>query len=84
MCITVGCTELAVYKVAASWSDGLTSELKTYGLACERCLKPLLEAATIKKAACRSAPGETLGEPRAFVLQHGKRDVELPEREPTL
>ena len=27
--------ELAIYKIAAAWSDGTSRELKNYGLACE-------------------------------------------------
>ena len=34
-CGTPGCGELAEYKIAANWSAGRFSELKTYGLACE-------------------------------------------------
>jgi hypothetical protein len=33
-CGTPGCGEPAEYKVAATWSAGRFSELKTYGLAC--------------------------------------------------
>lgn len=34
-CSTRGCGNLAEYKIAATWSAGRFSELKTYGLACE-------------------------------------------------
>jgi hypothetical protein len=34
-CGTPGCRGLAEYKVAAPWSAGRFSELKTYALACE-------------------------------------------------
>jgi hypothetical protein len=34
-CGTPGCGDPAEYKIAANWSAGRFSELKTYGLACE-------------------------------------------------
>src|SRR3954462_12340381 len=60
MCYAKGCPREAVYKIAAGWSDGVTSELKTYFLACETCLPELYRAAKVKKSACRLAAGETL------------------------
>jgi hypothetical protein len=34
-CGVSGCHELAEYKIAAPWSVGRFSELKTYGISCE-------------------------------------------------
>jgi hypothetical protein len=80
MCYAKGCPREAVYKIAAGWSDGVTGELKTYFLACEQCLAELYRAARVKKAACRLAAGETLGDPQVFEITRGRRDRELVRR----
>jgi hypothetical protein len=80
MCYSNGCPHEAVYKIAARWSDGVTSELKTYFLACPTCLPKLHQAAKVKKAACRLATGESLGEPEVFEMTRGRRDRELVPR----
>ena len=80
ICTTPGCPSHAAYKVAARWSDGLTAELKTYGLACAGCVGRLYTAAARKRAACRLAPGETLDEPGVYELQRGERDRTLKRR----
>ena len=56
------CGAPAAHKVAARWSDGFTHELKTYALCCPACLPAAVAAARVKRAACRLAHGETLGE----------------------
>jgi hypothetical protein len=76
-CYTAGCDRLAVYKIAARWSDGVTSELKTYGLTCADCLPAWYRRACGRRMACRLAPGETLGEPGVYRLQQGQRDQHL-------
>jgi len=80
-CYGAGCTAPAEFKVAARWSDGTTQELKTYSLACARCLRDLYAAARVKRAACRLARGESLDEPGIYVLRHGGRDQSLERRE---
>jgi hypothetical protein len=80
LCTAPGCSTPAAYKVAARWSDGLTDELKTYGLACEGCVGRLYAAAVRKRAACRLAPGETLDEPGVYELHRGERDKALRRR----
>jgi hypothetical protein len=80
LCYVRGCPREAVYKIAARWSDGVTSELKTYSLACGECVSALFRAARVKKAACRLAAGESLGEPEVFELTRGRRDRELVRR----
>jgi len=80
LCYAKGCDREAVYKVAARWSDGVISELKTYFLACAECLPGLYQTAKKKKAACRVAPGEVLGHPEVYELQRGRRDRELVRR----
>jgi hypothetical protein len=76
-----GCGRPAVYKIAARWSDGITQELKTYALCCPECLAASLQAGRAKQAACRTAPGETLGPPGVYELCRGRRDAQLARRE---
>ena len=80
LCYTDDCSNDAVYKIAARWSDGVTSELKTYSLACAECVSALFRDAQVRKAACRLAAGETLGEPEVFEMTRGRRDRELVRR----
>jgi hypothetical protein len=80
MCYARGCPHEAAYKIAARWSDGVTSELKTYFLACPECLPELYRTARVKKAACRLAAGESLGDPEVFEVRRGARDRELVRR----
>jgi hypothetical protein len=68
---------LAVYKIAARWSDGSTEELKTYALCCEKCLADWHRRSCAKQAACRLARGETLERPGVYRLEGGRRDREL-------
>jgi hypothetical protein len=76
MCYAKACPREAVYKIAARWSDGVTSELKTYFLSCADCLAEHYRTARVKKAACRVAPGEKLGDPEVFEMTRGRRDRE--------
>jgi hypothetical protein len=77
LCYTPGCGLPAAYKIAAHWSDGVTGELKTYGLACADCLPAWLRRARERRAACHLAPGETLDAPAVFRLERGRRDQQL-------
>jgi hypothetical protein len=79
-CYTPGCGQLAVYKVAGRWSDGVTEELKTYALSCSSCLADWLRRGREKQAACRLAPGEILEPPGVYELVRGERDRTLPRR----
>ena len=76
-CYSRDCGKLAVHKIAARWSDGVTQELKTYALSCEECLPSWFRRSREKQAACRLAPGETLEAPGIYTLQRGRRDVEI-------
>jgi hypothetical protein len=82
-CYTPGCGKAALYKIAARWSDGVTSELKTYGLVCRDCLENWLLRARRSRAECRLAPGESLEEPGIYRVERGARDQQL-ERLPDL
>jgi hypothetical protein len=76
-CYTRGCGKLAVYKIAALWSDGVTQELKTYALSCESCLVTWFRHSQDKQKACRLAPGEILDAPGIYSLERGRRDSEI-------
>lgn len=80
VCYAPGCGRPAGLKIASRWSDGVTHELKTYSLSCDRCLPALLMKARGKQVACRLAAGETLDSPGVFELTHGSRDRELVRR----
>ena len=76
-CYSPGCPHEAVYKVASRWSDGITSELKTYSLCCGECLPERFGISLQKQAACRTATGEVLEPPGIYLLSHGQRDQKL-------
>ena len=79
-CLAPGCHRLAVFKIAARWSDGQTGELKTYGLACEQCLLRLLAEARLRQARCRLAVGESMEPVGVYELCKGSRDRALTRR----
>lgn len=80
MCYAPNCPQLAAFKIAARWSDGVTDELKTYYLACADCRPRLFQMARAKRDACRLAPGETLEPPGVYELNRGERDKSLLRR----
>ncbi len=82
-CYEAGCSNEAVYKIAAQWSDGVTRELKTYGLTCEKCLPAWFRRSLAKQSACRRAANEVLEAPGIYHLRRGQRDMQL-ERLPEL
>ena len=80
LCYSPGCEQLACFKIAARWSDGVTHELKTYSLSCESCVAKLLAEAKRKQESCRLSVGETLESPGIFELSRGQRDRTLMRR----
>jgi hypothetical protein len=83
-CYGPGCQNLAGYKIAAAWSDGVTHELKTYALCCADCLADLYHRSCRKQAACRLTQGEQLERPGIYEMVRGMRDqqlVRLPDLE---
>jgi hypothetical protein len=72
-----GCREPASYKIAAPWSDGSFSELKTYGFACSNHLGAVFRGAEARKGEYSPAPGETVEEIAIFRYEQGKRDRQL-------
>lgn len=76
-CTNLGCSRRAEYKIASRWSDGVTAELKTYGLVCAECLPQAFRESLRKQAECRRAPKEILEPPGIYRLAPGKGDLEL-------
>lgn len=76
-CSTQDCKNVAAYKVAARWSDGVVAELKTYALACPACLEAWFRKSRQKQAACRLTTNEKLDPPGIYSLQRGQRDQRL-------
>lgn len=76
-CYRKGCNQPALYKIAARWSDGITKELKTYGLCCAECLPAVFQESVQKQKSCRTAAGETLDAPSIFLMERGQRDRQL-------
>lgn len=83
LCYEPGCTQAAEYKIAAQWSDGLTRELKTYGLTCAGHLRAWYVKSLQKQAACPRAEDETLEPPGIYRLNAQRADKQL-ERLPEL
>ena len=76
-----GCDDqVAQFKIASCWSDGVTQELKTYGLSCAACLPARLTSARTKKTACRLTAGESLESPGIYEIARGTRDARLCRR----
>lgn len=80
-CQHADCPRPAVYKIAARWSDGLTSELKTYALSCDTHLAELLAESRRRRQRTRTLPGELLEPPGIYQLTPGGRDRDLQRLE---
>lgn len=76
-CSAPGCTRPAAYKVAASWSDGTSWELKNYGLACEDHRASQLTRARLHREGLILADGEVIGQVGLFELRPNARDADL-------
>ncbi len=81
LCYTKDCGQFATCKIAARWSDGITSELKTYALSCAACAPAWFLQSRKKQAACRTVAGETLEAPGIFKITRGQRDKKLERLE---
>jgi hypothetical protein len=77
LCSYPGCGRPAEFKVAASWSDGTSQELKNYGLACAQHRAQQLARARSHREGLTLADGETLGPIGLYQLKAGARDREL-------
>jgi len=76
-CSAGRCDQPAVYKIAATWSDGSSRELKSYGLTCEVHRDSYLAAARRHHEGLRLSDGETVGPVEIYLLRSGCRDAEL-------
>jgi hypothetical protein len=76
-CSLSPCGEPAAYKIAAQWSDGSFSELKTFGFACSNHLGPVFRDAEQRHEDYAPSPGETLEEIAIYKYEQGKRDRHL-------
>lgn len=80
---TIRCTDdicrdsPARYKVAAEWTGGGYTELKTYGFADDHCLDRVYRMAFERAKAIRFSEGESLGEMRVYFLDAHRHDYEL-------
>ena len=77
-CSASQCDQPAVYKIAATWSDGSSRELKNYGLACEAHRDSQLALAQLHRKDLKLAEGETVGQVGLYKVVPGRRDAELP------
>jgi hypothetical protein len=76
-CSVPECREPASYKIAAPWSDGSFSELKTYGFACSNHLGSVFRLAEERQNDYPPSPGEAVEEIAIFRYEQGKRDRQL-------
>ncbi len=77
ICSAPGCQNPAAYKVAASWSDGTSWELKNYGLACEEHRATQLARGKANRQALILGDGEVVGQVGLFELHANVRDAAL-------
>lgn len=76
-------TAPAKYKIAAEWSGGDLTELKTFGFANDECLDSVYLAAVDRAAKIRLSEGESLGEMGIYLMDSRRHDYEL-QRQPEL
>jgi hypothetical protein len=76
-CSAPRCREPALYKIAATWSDGSSRELKNYGLACEQHRDQELALARRHHQRLRLAEDESVGSVELYLLRPGCRDAAL-------
>jgi hypothetical protein len=76
-CSLDGCREPAAYKIAAPWSGGRFTELKTYGHACPDHLGAVFRAAEGRQKSYAASPGESVEDLGIYKYEQGKRDRQL-------
>lgn len=76
-CGAPGCGGLAEYKIAAPWSAGRFSELKTYGLACEQHYTQAYRDALRRRKIHPPSAEEVQGEITVFKFEKGKPAARL-------
>ena len=67
----------ADYKVAAEWTGGGVTELKTFGFANDECLDRVMEAAILRARGIRLDVGESIGAMCIYRLDSSRHDYEL-------
>jgi hypothetical protein len=72
LCGTPGCDQPAEYKIAAPWSAGKFSELKTYGLACAGHYAQTYRDAVVRRKTHAPSTEEAQGEIAVFRFEKGK------------
>ncbi len=77
ICTHADCSDTAVYKVAARWSDGRFAELKTYGFACSDHLGEVFQDAENRRLDYTLCPGEVIEEMAIYRYEPGRRDRQL-------
>ena len=77
LCNAPKCEEPAAYKIAAAWSDGRFSELKTYAHCCHGHLGAMFREAEGRRDESGIGAGETLDEIGIYRYEQGKRDRQL-------
>ena len=70
-CSHPDCPEPAAYKVAARWSDGSFSELKSYGFACSDHLAEVFQDAEDRRLDYTLCPGEVIEEIAIYRFEPG-------------
>lgn len=70
-------TSPARYKIAAEWTGGGFTELKTFGFADDTCLERVFRKAEERAQKFRAADGESLGEMGVYLMEKGRHDYEL-------
>lgn len=78
-CGNPGCHELAEYKIAAQWSAGKFSELKTYGLACAEHYGQVYRDALRRRKNHPPSPEETQGEINVYHFEKGQAVSKLEQ-----
>jgi hypothetical protein len=76
-CSVADCGETAVYKIAAPWSDGVFTELKTFGFACADHLGNVFRGAENRRKHYTAHSGESVGDIGIYKFEPGKRDKHL-------
>jgi hypothetical protein len=71
------CREPASYKIAAPWSDGQFSELKTFGHACSDHLGSVFRECAGRRQEYSPSQGETIEEIGIYRYEQGRRDRQL-------
>ncbi len=76
-CSLSNCHEPAAYKIAAQWSNGSFTELKSYGYACSDHLGPVFRQAEDRREEYEPTEAETLEEIAIYKYEQGRRDRQL-------